>query len=172
MALKKTVRQGKQKQKSNAEQPVSDEIRRAAERIGVTPESLAESRARGKAGLHQMREERGVVALQNTDDKSVGSKLRALLSCGLHVDDSYGSGCGYDVALGKTAVAQLKAIAIALANGGDDCAEIHHQLDLRFDGLDAAEALAGVAAMLEHGTELIEDLRTADEMNEEAEVTP
>ncbi|MDQ2643788.1 MAG: hypothetical protein M3020_08250 [Myxococcota bacterium] len=105
-------------------------------------------------------------------------QLRELLTWGLHTDDTPDedggarSGCGYDAVLRKAATVQLKAIAIALVNGGGDHCEHdsdHHILGLRFTAADAAEALAGVATMLERGGNLIDSVRDADQLTAEAE---
>lgn len=57
-------------------------------------------------------------------------------------------------------------------NGGEDNRDgdsDHHLLGLRFSKADATEALAGVAAMLEHSGDLIGAIRESDAMNVEPE---
>jgi hypothetical protein len=123
-------------------------------------------------------EHRGITALRNEAYGTVGGRLRELLTWGLHTDDTPEEdgggrdGCGYEAVLRKAATVQLKAIAIALVNGGADHCEgdsDHHILGLRFSVADAAEALAGVASMLEYSGDLISAVRDADQLNAEAE---
>ena len=171
---KKTKAQNKGQ---NQDQPVDAEIRRAAEKIGHEPsepepdetededwdEAVAERCCRDGDDLKSLR---------HTDEQSVGGLLRSLLSCGLYTCDDEGDreGSGYHTSVQLVALAQLKAIALSLSNGGgDDSVATHRGLDLRFDNADAAHALAGVVALLENSADLIQFVRTADQMNAEAE---
>lgn len=125
-----------------------------------------------------MSRQSNATALRDDGPTSLGVRLRELLTWGLHTDDTPDedgggrSGCGYEAVLRKAATVQLKAIAIALVNGGEDHCEgdsDHHILGLRFTAADAAEALAGVAAMLEYSGDLIGAVREADDLNAESE---
>jgi hypothetical protein len=129
------------------------------------------------SGAAEWNEHRGITGLRNAEHGTVGGRLRELLTWGLHTDDTPEEdgggrdGCGYEAVLRKAAVVQLKAIAIALVNGGEDHRDgdpDHHLLGLSFNQADAAEALAGVAAMLEHAGDLIGAVRDADALNAEA----
>jgi hypothetical protein len=78
MALKKTVRQGKQKQK---EQPIDAEIRRAAERIGYDPHArqLAAIRQAAAQATDHLSEAIGVIE-EDVDTGSIAECInRAVL---------------------------------------------------------------------------------------------
>ena len=169
MANTRKARNQGQNQPS-AEAPVDSEIKRAAERIGYE----SAPRSSHAQAIHDSEEQRHADArsLRFEDELGVGGRLRALLACGLYTDDGYAAreGCGYDVVMRTLVLAQLKAIALALSNAGEDQGGDGYSLALTFTGREAAQALAGTCALLENAPTLIDLIRSADDANDEAEV--
>ncbi|MDQ2643789.1 MAG: hypothetical protein M3020_08255 [Myxococcota bacterium] len=147
MSKKARKNQGNQGTGTNApesaEQPVSDEIRRAGERIGYDPAHPVASDV---------------------------AALRALLSNGTIVDDGEDTGCDYNVRLLETVAAQLTVLQVFLAVGADNPAWQHIPLD--FDRIDfqrtAAIMCASTLALVENGPRLIDVVRQNEQAEESA----
>lgn len=93
-------------------------------------------------------------------EDALPERLLALLGCNLYTVLDGTEGISHERALFKYAAATAKAVAMALQGTERVCA--NEPFETEFTTSEAAVVLCGLSALMEHGPDLIEDIRCAD----------
>ena len=93
-------------------------------------------------------------------DDALPERLLALLGGNMYAVMNEGGGVSHERALFRYAAATSKAVAMALQGTEYVCS--NEPFETEFTTSEAAIVLCGLSALMEHGPDLIEDIRCAD----------
>lgn len=164
MATKKVAR-GSRAPKKRTERPVTNEIRRAAERAGITRGAEIEQRK------SRLLIERQALAARGLD--SLRSRILRIVGAGAAIDQTWASEDTVltpERALLRYAAATSKAVGLALMGFERVCSNANFDVD--FSSEDAAIVMCGLSELLEVGPALVNSIVIAGELHGADAVAP